>query len=126
MEGCGADSHLAAGVLHSYGKAMSKPLPTLEQVKEVALRHLLPYGVEKVAIFGSYARGEAGEESDIDLLVVWDKPTLKPLSLFDLAGLIDDLSLDLGRKVDIVNPTNLRPNKRRLFEEDSIVIYEAA
>lgn len=64
------------------------------------LDHLLPilrqYGVSRAGIFGSYARGEATDASDLDLLV--DLP--KGSSLLDLVGLQMDLSDALGLEVN--------------------------
>ena len=57
------------------------------------------YGAGKVRIFGSVARGEAGNQSDIDLLVQFEPGC----SLLDHIALIQDLEDLLGRKVDVVN-----------------------
>ncbi len=61
------------------------------------------HGAYNVRIFGSAGRGEAGPESDLDLLV-----ELEPgRSLFDLGGLLMDLQDLLGCKVDVVTEKGL-------------------
>ncbi|HHF43345.1 MAG TPA: nucleotidyltransferase [Candidatus Aminicenantes bacterium] len=65
------------------------------------------YGIKKIGIFGSYLRGEANEESDIDILVELD-PTLK-ISLLDFVELENYLSDLLGIKVDLVEKSTLKP-----------------
>jgi len=65
-------------------------------------------GARNVRLFGSVARGEAGLDSDVDFLV-----DLEPgRSLLDLGGLLMDLQKLLGRKVDVVTETGLRPRLR--------------
>jgi len=56
-------------------------------------------GVEGLWVFGSVRRREARRTSDVDLLVTWKQPA----SLLELAGLIDRLSSELGRKVELVD-----------------------
>ncbi len=65
-----------------------------DQILEIAARH----GAHNVRVFGSTARGEAGPESDVDLLVDVG-PAHSP---WFPAGLILDLEELLGRKVDVV------------------------
>lgn len=69
------------------------------QILELAARH----GAENVRIFGSVARSEDGPDSDIDLLV---SPGPNTSSWFP-AGLVVDLELLLGRKVEVVTDTGL-------------------
>ncbi|MCZ7370034.1 MAG: nucleotidyltransferase family protein [Candidatus Methanoperedens sp.] len=78
------------------------------------LRIAAKYGARNVRLFGSAARGEALQDSDIDLLV-----DLEPgRSLFDLGGLLMDLQDLLACKVDVVTERGLRPRIReRVLKE---------
>lgn len=72
------------------------------------LRIAAKYGASKVRVFGSVARGEAGPESDVDLLV-----ELEPgRSLLDHIALLRDLEDMLSRKVDVVNEKALHHSIR--------------
>ena len=66
-----------------------------------------------VYVFGSVARGEAGPESDIDLLVDFAPES----SLFDLMHLTDELEQLLGRSVDIVAAGGLKPRDAHIRRE---------
>lgn len=67
--------------------------------REEILRVAAKYGASNVRVFGSVARGEAGPESDVDLLV-----ELEPgRSLLDHVALLQDLEDMLSLKVDVVN-----------------------
>lgn len=75
----------------------------LEQHRVEILEIARRYGATQVRIFGSTARGEAGPESDIDLLV-----DLEPgRSLFDLGAMLVDLEELLGCRVDVVTEKGL-------------------
>ena len=63
------------------------------------------YFVRKIGLFGSVARGDSNEKSDIDLLVEFDRP----VSLITFLRLESFLSEHLGRKVDLVTPDTLKP-----------------
>jgi hypothetical protein len=69
--------------------------------------NLSALGVKKVGIFGSFIRGEAGPESDIDILL--DISTDSTLTLFSLADIEIRLSEKLNRKVDLVIKKDLKP-----------------
>jgi len=72
------------------------------------------YGVRKVGLFGSYSRGEAGEESDIDLLVEFERP----IGFFGFIGLEEYLKERLGAKVELVTEEALKPLvKPRVMKE---------
>ena len=83
-----------------------------EQILETAQR----YGAYNVRIFGSVARGEADEASDIDILV-----NLEPgRSLMDLGGLLYDLQILLGTEVDVVTEKGLRPRIREQVLREAV------
>lgn len=65
------------------------------------------YGVKKVALFGSFAKGHPRKGSDIDILV----ELKKPLGL-EFVGLADHLEHILGRKVDLVTLQTVRRSQR--------------
>jgi uncharacterized protein len=76
-------------------------------------------GISKASIFGSFARGEAGKNSDIDLLVEMKKGK----SLLDLAGLKIRLQDSLGRKVDVLTYNSLHPLlKERILKEQEKIL----
>lgn len=77
--------------------------------------------VSKVGLFGSMARGEANENSDIDLLVDFSKRK----SLIDLVALENQLTDALGRKVDLLTEPAISPYLRDRILADLKVIYEA-
>lgn len=79
--------------------------------------------VTKAYLFGSMARGEADETSDIDVLV--EDPEFS-LSLFDLAGLVHDLSEVCGRKVDVVPRDSVSKYIRPNVESEKVLFYERA
>ncbi len=67
----------------------------MELIKELAakvLPVLLPYGIKRVAIFGSFARGEVSQESDIDILVEFLEPRRRPIRLLAWVRLERELS----------------------------------
>jgi predicted nucleotidyltransferase len=71
--------------------------------KEQVLALAAKYGASEVRVFGSVARGDANEQSDVDFLV-----NLAPgRSLFDLGGLLMELQSLLHRKVDVVTEKGL-------------------
>lgn len=78
--------------------------------------------VKKVFLFGSYARGEETENSDIDLLVTYDESN--SLSLLSICRMMNDLSDQLGHQVDMVEEGRLLPFAVQSMEKDKILIYE--
>ena len=86
----------------------------LQQKREEILRICAKYGARNVRVFGSVARGEADEQSDLDLLVEMDPGR----SLFDLGGLQYELEHLLGRPVDAVTDRGLKARIRdRVLQE---------
>ncbi len=86
----------------------------LKAKREEILRICAKYGARNVRVFGSAARGEADEESDIDFLVEMEAGR----SLFDLGGLQYELEQLLGRPVDVVSDRGIKPRIRdRVLKE---------
>jgi len=97
----------------------------LEHLRETAMGVLEPYGVRMLAVFGSYARGEEGPESDVDLLVEFEEPHRQHLGLFQWVRLERRLGEQLGRPVDLVSAPYLQPHARPEIEREMKVLYEA-
>ena len=72
------------------------------------------YAVESLAVFGSMARGDDREESDVDILVTFEGPA----TFRGFMGLKLDLQDLLGRPVDLGTPDTLRPEMRANVEKD--------
>jgi predicted nucleotidyltransferase len=86
----------------------------LKENREAVVSLAAKHGAQNPRIFGSVARGEAGPESDIDLLVKMEKGR----SLLDLSALILDLRDLLGVKVDVVSEDGLYwLLRRRILKE---------
>jgi len=75
-------------------------------------------GIVRLALFGSAARREQTADSDIDLLAALDSG--RRLSLLDIIHLENWLSDLLGRKVDLVEDSSLKPDIRRRAAKDSV------
>lgn len=94
---------------------------SLHHVLDILRSHesqLRSYGVYHAAVFGSVARGEAEDESDVDVLVELDQS--RPMGLFQYARLklyIDDL---LGGHADVANRTTLKPLLRDHILRDAV------
>jgi predicted nucleotidyltransferase len=82
------------------------------------------YRVRRLGVFGSAARGDATESSDVDLLVEFEKDA--ETSLFDMVHLQEELSRLFGRKVDLATPAILEnPYRRHAVLKDLREIYAA-
>lgn len=77
-------------------------------------------GVVKAAIFGSYATGEAKKDSDIDILVKFNKRK----SLLDLVRLQFILEDKLGKKVDLLTYNSIHPLLKDIILKEQKTIYE--
>ena len=94
---------------------MELALSDKEKIIEICRRNDISY----CALFGSFARGEADENSDIDLLVRFSKP--KGFDWLDAAFEIEET---LGRKVDLVTESGFHPQIREKVLKNLKVIYE--
>ena len=79
-------------------------------------------GISFLGVFGSYAKGKATAESDIDLLVRFSQN----ISLLDLVRLENALSNVLGKRVDLVTESSISPYLKKQILLETQKIYERA
>lgn len=92
----------------------------IRNIKIKILPILKAQGVEKAAIFGSFAKGTENKKSDIDFLVKLSSTK----TLLDLVGLKIDLEKKLGRKVDVITYNSLNPHLKKIILDEQKIIYE--
>lgn len=92
----------------------------LDEAKKIISDISQKYGVKKVILFGSYAKGDEGEDSDIDLRI--DKGQIK--GLFELSGYRLDLEGKLNKRVDVLTTESLSSEFLEEIKGDEIIIYE--
>jgi uncharacterized protein len=85
-----------------------------EEIFQIAAK----YGAYNIRIFGSVARREADENSDVDFLVEMEPGR----SLFDLGGLLMDLQELLGCNVDVVTEKGLRERIRERVLKEAVLL----
>ena len=91
-------------------------LEKIKRKKKTILKIANKYGVTKIFIFGSVARGDDQQNSDIDLLVTLEKSK----TLFDLGGFYMDLSSLLGKEISLVTSESIQGKFRENILRDSI------
>jgi len=90
----------------------------LKDKREAILQIAAKHGARNVRVFGSVARGEADEQSDIDFLVDMEPGR----SLLDLGGLLVDLQNLLGQNVDVVTERGLKPRIRERVLHEAVAL----
>jgi predicted nucleotidyltransferase len=88
-------------------------LDKLQEQKTEIVRLCEKYGARNIRVFGSVARGDNRQESDVDFLVDMDNGR----TLFDLAGFVADVQDLLGVKVDVVTSGGLRYLREQVLTE---------
>lgn len=92
------------------------------QMIEKIRTYLTTQPVRRAWIFGSYARGEETPDSDVDILVSYDRT--QPIGLLRIGTMYADLQDLLGRQVDLVEEDRLKPYAAQSVQQDKILIYE--
>ena len=95
-----------------------------DELRDAVLPLLEPFGLKRLAVFGSYARGDEEPGSDIDLLVEFEDPPRQRLGLFQWVRLEREMGERLGRKVDMGSFDTLKPRVRPYVEKDLKVLHE--
>ncbi len=91
-----------------------------ETQKQLIINAFMPFNPTKIGIFGSYARGENSENSDIDILFDFSNR----FSLFDLIQLKQNLEKSINNKVDLVDLNAIHPKLKNNIISDLKIIYE--
>ncbi len=94
---------------------------TIERIKALLTPIFIEYGVKNAIVFGSYAKGNARENSDIDIYV---DSGLKGLSFL---GLLEDIVTTLGKQIDLIDSSQIESNSR-IYDEINkygVTIYES-
>ncbi len=98
-----------------------KPVITIPKAEIAALCRR--YRVRRLSLFGSVVRGDFGPESDIDVLVEFE-PQAR-VGFLTLSRMARELSALLGRRVDLVPRSGLKPAIREIVLKEEQVIYAA-
>lgn len=94
---------------------------TLEHILLILRKHKpelqRKYPISSLAVFGSYARGDATEKSDIDIAVEINGPM--GMNFIEMADEIEDL---LGKKTDVVSKRSIKPQYLPYVEKDIVYV----
>ncbi|KNZ68848.1 DNA polymerase beta domain-containing protein region [Thermincola ferriacetica] len=99
---------------------MTKHIYTIDEIRNIVSEVAKQYGVERVTLFGSYARGEARPGSDIDLRI--DKGRIR--GLFQLSGFHIDLEEKFKTHVDVIVSDSLDEKFLKRISREEILLYE--
>ena len=95
-------------------------MPDIDEIKKIVVPIAYSYGVRRLYLFGSYAKGTANEKSDVDLLVEKGKP----MSLLKLSGMRQMVQEALNLSVDLVTTAGIGEDFRREIAGTEILLYE--
>ena len=92
---------------------------TIDEIKQIAAPIAARYGVERMYLFGSYARGDATAGSDMDFRI--DKGKLR--SMFKLAGMQMELEQCFSKQMDVLTTQMLSPQFLARIKPEEVLIY---
>ena len=93
---------------------------TINEIKEKTVPIAKEYGIKKMSLFGSYARGKANDESDVDIYV--DKGRLKSLIRYFM--FVHELEKELNCHVDVVTTGIEDKDFLKSIEDEGVLLYE--
>ena len=100
---------------------------TIDEIREKIAPICKEYGVKRAWLFGSYARGDATEDSDVDIRIEETEGNQKLCGMFELGGLYSDLEAVFPSGIDLI--TKVPDDKwsyifRKNVLKDEVLIYE--
>lgn len=93
---------------------------SLDEIKPKLVALLKNMPIKRAFVFGSFARGDNNENSDLDLMVEFNDG----VTLFDLIRLRTELSEDIGIKIDLGTTDSLNKSIKEQVESERIMVYE--
>lgn len=90
------------------------------KINQIIIDTLKPYDPKEIGVFGSYARGEMGADSDIDIAYLLPRG----ITLLDLVDIKNSLEQKLDKKVDFVSKKGLKEWIKPYILKDLKIIYE--
>jgi uncharacterized protein len=93
---------------------------TTQQIKDTVTDYFKDKPVKRVYLFGSYARGEANEDSDVDLGVIIER---KRMNLWQYASMATGLEEILNKKIDLIQVDLMHRWVAENYEKEKIEIY---
>ncbi|MCD7817829.1 MAG: nucleotidyltransferase domain-containing protein [Lachnospiraceae bacterium] len=98
---------------------MENPDYSIEELKKIVSPIAKKYNVSRVYLFGSFARGDYNDGSDIDFRI--EKGAMR--GMFALCGFYTDLSDAVGRKIDVLTTGSLDDSFLQKIKEDEVMLY---
>ncbi|MBQ0110325.1 MAG: nucleotidyltransferase domain-containing protein [Oscillospiraceae bacterium] len=98
---------------------MSDKIYSIEEIKNIVTPIAQKYGVDKIYLFGSYARGQATADSDLDFRV--DRGALR--GLLALGGMYSDLEEKFGKKLDLLTTASLDEVFLNRIKNEEVLVY---
>ena len=104
----------------SDSQSARESLYSVDDVKRIVSPIAQRFGVERMWLFGSYARGDFNLDSDLDFRVDMESPC----GYFKLAGFYNALEEALGKKVDLLPTDSIDADLLEQIKNDEVIVYE--
>ena len=104
------------------GRKLSETIMSTKAMIQLIADYFKTQPVLKAWLFGSFARGEETEDSDLDILVEYDKNAR--ISLLTISHMMGELEKSTGRRIDLIEDGCLLPFAVESANRDKVLIYE--
>jgi len=93
---------------------------SIEELRDIVAPIAEKYGVSRVYLFGSVARGDDDEKSDYDFYIEMDKV----MDLFTLSGFFLDLHQAIGSDIDLLDNKSIDKEFLKVIQSEGVIVYE--
>lgn len=112
--------NMADSILEQKGLPPVRDILGMQEIKEGLEQVCKVYPIKSIGVFGSYARGEADEESDIDLVVEFKEK----IGLMKVLGLKTKLETYFCRNVDLIEMDQVDEEVKKAIRDNVVIVYE--